>query len=289
MKNDPDTECEVPAGSMPVEGKSQARRVGAVACTSAISVCGCSRCVLYRWYPPLLVISTVMAGVFCLLYLTKPVRLVAPEEQGEPAVPVAAPERVAPGEKPEQRYEQMVELSDASLNPLKGGLPGDDPNADLPQGETGSPVGFGSSGSGLKPLQVPGPRRELFVRRQVKREPDLEESGALVEVGENASPMAPQAGNEGGLKVVVPAAAHSELVSALAFEGHGMHSMMQEEEAPSDASDEIGLEVLMGNRGVPSAGGEGRRTLPRPAPSMIGEFYPERTKSEHRAAEGAST
>jgi len=239
----------------------------------------------------LLVISTMMAGVFCLLYLTKPVRLVAPEEQGEPAVPVAAPERVAPEEKPEQRNEQMVELSDDSLNPLKGGLPGDDPNADLAQGEAGSPVGFGSPGSELKPLQVPGPRRVLFVRSQGEDGSPLEESGAPAEaeVEEDVATLAQRAANEGELKVAVPAAAQSELVIALAFDGSVAHSMLPVKEALSDSIDGIGLDVLMGRRGSPAAAAEERQTGPRPAPSMIGEFYPERTKSEHRAAEGAST
>ena len=44
------------------------------------SRCTCRRCRLYRWYPPMLVASTVMTALFCFMYLTKPVFLQAPNQ-----------------------------------------------------------------------------------------------------------------------------------------------------------------------------------------------------------------
>lgn len=44
----------------------------------------CPRCNLYGWYPPLLLLSTAMAGIFCWMYVTKPVFL-SPSSSGNPA------------------------------------------------------------------------------------------------------------------------------------------------------------------------------------------------------------
>lgn len=76
--------------------------------------CKGGRCNLYRWYPPLLVVSTIMTAVFCYLYLTKPVFLEAPSmkvNDGGDKVPPGymivgtGPERTPPAPEPGLRRE----------------------------------------------------------------------------------------------------------------------------------------------------------------------------------------
>ena len=40
--------------------------------------CTCERCGLYRWYPPMMLVSTVLTAAFCWMYITKPVFLSTP-------------------------------------------------------------------------------------------------------------------------------------------------------------------------------------------------------------------
>ena len=74
--NEEDRELEVNDGSREESGGEL--QAGDACGGSAGS--GDPVCRLYRWYPPLLVTSTVMAGVFCLMYVTKPVFIEAPAQ-----------------------------------------------------------------------------------------------------------------------------------------------------------------------------------------------------------------
>ena len=42
--------------------------------------CPCQRCGLYRWYPPMMLMTTALAAVFCWMYITKPVFLSTPAD-----------------------------------------------------------------------------------------------------------------------------------------------------------------------------------------------------------------
>ena len=116
---------------------------------------GVSGCRLYRWYPPLLVVSTVMTAVFCMLYVTKPVFIEAPNSSlpEQFTVPVYA--------------EQIADAGDVSapdggravipvhLDPGLSSIPGE------PAPEPGSEAGVPPIAE-LEPLTVPKARKPLF-------------------------------------------------------------------------------------------------------------------------------
>ena len=115
--------------------------------------CGCSRCGLYRWYPPLMLGSTILAGVFCWMYITKPVFLSSPSERvmdAQPAVEERAHDLNDTDEPPT--------AESSTLDPAIAVLPGD------PAGETkmvGEPLGE-ILGEELMPLVVKREGAPLF-------------------------------------------------------------------------------------------------------------------------------
>lgn len=60
------------------------------------AACACPSCGTYRWYPPLLVLSTILTGVFCWLYVTKPVFMAQGEESIEEEAVAAVEEKEQP-------------------------------------------------------------------------------------------------------------------------------------------------------------------------------------------------
>ena len=82
--------------------------------------CTCQRCGLYRWYPPMMLGSTVLAAIFCWMYITKPVFLTAPSGQTldpQPAIQEKSPvDEAVPAPHTAGR---------GNLDPALGRLPGD--------------------------------------------------------------------------------------------------------------------------------------------------------------------
>lgn len=110
------------------------------------AACACPRCGTYKWYPPLLVLSTVLTGVFCWLYISKPVFMTQsaePREEEEVAEVGGKAESVvssavAPAARPNSRssqeagtYQQVLDPY-AGLDPSMNGLPGEKPEAASP-------------------------------------------------------------------------------------------------------------------------------------------------------------
>ena len=117
--------------------------------------CSCSRCSLYRWYPPLMLLSTVLAGVFCWMYISKPVFLSAPSE-GPRADPLPAFQETSPARIQGDLAPPTAESS-GTLDPAVASLPGD--TIDL---ATVAPVGGALLGEELKPLVVKREGATLF-------------------------------------------------------------------------------------------------------------------------------
>ena len=87
------------------------------------SQCTCSRCGMYRWYPGLMLLSTILAGVFCWMYVTKPVFLSAPVDrqqmEAQPAIQELVPERIQGDLSPPTAGLR------GNLDPALANLPGD--------------------------------------------------------------------------------------------------------------------------------------------------------------------
>ena len=136
-------------------------------------------CTLYRWYPPLLVVSTVMAGVFCLLYVTKPVFLEAPNfrrpEQFN--VPVNAGQIAKSDEGVDRDLGGTI--IPVHLDPGFSSLPGDSGvDEGLIQGVP--PI------AELEPLNVPRASKPLF---EPLRPDEMSSSGAPEPIARTASAM----------------------------------------------------------------------------------------------------
>ena len=123
---------------------------GPPACQDEESHDDCSSCDLYKWYPPLLLLSTIMAGVFCCLYLTKPV-FVVPAGGGAPVSGSPAVELYHSGEE-ESDLEPKTAQVPAPLNPEQGSLPGEDPAAAPLPGGLQPLRGAGEGGATFRPL-----------------------------------------------------------------------------------------------------------------------------------------
>lgn len=160
------------------------------------SACECSNCGLYRWYPPLLVLSTIMAGVFCWMYISKPVFVAQPQEQ-EMIQALPADQEARPGVTRESHELPPTAAVTSSLDPGAGSLPGEPESllgGDTLLGEAdllNSPIGGGS----LQPIVVrrEGQRRPLFragppsafeqEEAEAGEVPPVAEAGGSAEVG----------------------------------------------------------------------------------------------------------
>lgn len=151
----------------PGRGSGALGREGEEGCLAGTKACRCGRCRLYRSYPPLLAASTLMAGVFCVLYLTKPVRFSAPAGGGIPVVAPAAPSAGLLVEAAAVGGAVPDPDDGRGLDPMLGGLPGDQPDGppdmDGFRLATRGPAPATPVGNDFKPLVVDGPREGLFV------------------------------------------------------------------------------------------------------------------------------
>lgn len=111
------------------------------------SQCTCPRCGMYRWYPALMLLSTILAGVFCWMYVTKPVFLSAPDDrrhmEAQPAIQEVVPERIQGDLSPPTAGLR------GNLDPAVARLPGDS----APIGEVDSRTSE-LPGETLQPLVV---------------------------------------------------------------------------------------------------------------------------------------
>lgn len=125
----------------------------------------CNSCNLVKWYPPLLTMSTIMAGVFCWLYVTKPVMVT---KTVIPSVEVPSSQLVASG--PDLNGDVVVRAVSAmpTLSPDIGFLPGEEL---LVKDQAESPV----PGQDVQAVRVQRSARSLF-------QPLKEELGDLEEV-----------------------------------------------------------------------------------------------------------
>lgn len=264
-QHDPALDERIEGHPSVISKKSSKNRAG---CTSGVRSCGCSNCAMYRWYPPLLVVSTVLAGLFCTLYLTKPIRVVSPRDTDDPveSIPVSEPEQQ--DQEAERRYDQMVENSDSLLNPMLGGLPGESLSRVSPPQGNQALANSAIPPTGLEPLNVKGPRQQLFV-------PSAPEEGVGEQVAE-VSPLAelPSAAvpqPEDGLHVEIPEAIRSEFVVAFTGNEESEVSNLMIEVETAVESDETFVELmrvaLKGTQQTESA------EVQAPASSIIGEFY----------------
>lgn len=109
-----------------------------------------------RWYPPLLTLSTLMSGVFCWLYVTKPVHVT--QTVVEPASMDSSMNlvRQEPMVAQELAFEDKLATSRlASLDPERGGLPG--------EGTTASRAGAEYvPGQEVQPVVITRERSDVF-------------------------------------------------------------------------------------------------------------------------------
>lgn len=244
--------------------------------------CSSSGCTLYRWYPPLLVVSTLMAGIFCALYLTKPVRLVNPAnppvpEGSEASAPDPASDPSAPVGDP--GYGEMAEAGHAHLDPMLGGLPGLVRQEEGLQLATSGPGVMGGTGEGLEPLRVGGPREGLFVPgrpvdRIVPSGPDPE--AADVVAAEAAMPEEIVDSGHGRLEPELPVTKPSAFVTEMALEVDRLRQQFPLMTQAESGSEE-GIEAALGLQPPRGQAEEDVETHQPPA-SIIGEFYRERTR-----------
>ena len=140
----------------------------------------CTNCRAIKWYPPLLTLSTLMSGVFCWLYLTKPVQVtqtvieptgvsdsgaLVQESQTSPGDLVIAKSSVPPP---------------ASFDPEQSGLPGESSG---PSAEVASVV----PGQDVQPIIVP---RAKAIRFEPMTAEEIE--SALSSRGESPVEVAPE-------------------------------------------------------------------------------------------------
>ena len=93
--------------------------------------CACQRCGLYRWYPPLMLMTTALAAVFCWMYITKPVFLSAPAHQPLNTPPAIQEKRPVREDEPTRHT-----AGGGNLDPAIARLPGDPaPTGDSSAGE----------------------------------------------------------------------------------------------------------------------------------------------------------
>ena len=113
--------------------------------------CACQRCGLYRWYPPLMLMTTALAAVFCWMYITKPVFLSAPAHQPLNTPPAIQEKRPVREDEPTRHT-----AGGGNLDPAIARLPGDP----APTGD--SSAGEEIPGEELKPLIVKRQGPSLF-------------------------------------------------------------------------------------------------------------------------------
>lgn len=148
-----------------------------------------ANCKLYRWYPPLLVLSTVMAGVFCLLYVTKPVFLEAPNQnQPDPHNVSVFAEQIAHTD-PASTGDSEKALMPVHLDPdISGGR-------QEPADREGDSAGLPSVAE-LKPMQVQKPTKSLFQPMDPEDMPDAIPS-KVIAVESASSETIPEASPRG--------------------------------------------------------------------------------------------
>lgn len=156
--------------------------------------CACPKCGLYRWYPPLLLLSTIMAGVFCWMYVTKPVFL-APAQHAAPGAvqPAIKDNEPTPGmQSGEPQTAEVERALDPALAPSIMNRPEESPVVSI--------AGLGE----LEPLETPaGERGSLFV-------PMTEEESQDFGVPEQSPPLDELIAEEAGEVVVEELATYLE-------------------------------------------------------------------------------
>ena len=169
--------------------------------SSQMGRCICQHCGLYRWYPPMMLMTTALAAVFCWMYITKPVFLAPPEDQFMDARPAIQERRPVHEDEPAPHT-----AGGGNLDPATGRLPGDPEMADEVSPAAEIP------GEGLKPLIVNRRGPSLF--RSIPPDEMPERKGIAGEVppgvaegggsGQDENPvsegdnMSPVVGGKGG-------------------------------------------------------------------------------------------
>ena len=113
--------------------------------------CNCQRYGIFRWYPPMMFITTAAAAVFCWMYVTKPVFVTEPARQSLDIEPVIQ------DQAPVEESEPVLHTAALGmLDPDIGSLPGDH----APPGKEGEDDEI--PGEELKPLIVKRQGPPLF-------------------------------------------------------------------------------------------------------------------------------
>ncbi len=138
-------------------GEEMARKVS----SEAVNSCGCKRCGVTRWYPPMMLASTALTAVFFWMYITKPV--FSPLPGFTPLGPDPSPQSL------ERPGEAEVESYITSRNNL-------DPGALKVPGKTHSQPEISDreivSGDELRPLIIKRNGSSLFRRFLPRASPD---------------------------------------------------------------------------------------------------------------------
>lgn len=113
--------------------------------------CACQRCGLYRWYPPMMLMTTALAAVFCWMYITKPVFLSTPAHQPLNTRPAIQEKRPVREDEPTSHT-----AGGGNLDPAIATLPGDPAPTDDSSARDEIP------GEELKPLIVKRQGPALF-------------------------------------------------------------------------------------------------------------------------------
>lgn len=133
--------------------------------------CACGKCGLYRWYPPMILISTVMAAIFCWMYIKKPVFLSTPSDkksfETQPAIQERRPVDM------ETELSPPTAESVGRIDPAIAVLPGDPVSESL-----SSLSSAGAHGTELKPLVIKREGPALFRPLDADLAPSTEQAVA---------------------------------------------------------------------------------------------------------------
>ena len=154
-----------------------------------------------RWYPPLLTLSTLMSGIFCWLYVTKPVHVTQTVISSGVGSDVAGLPVLSSLEDEGQASAAGKGSAFSGLDPERAGLPGDP----IPVAESKATV---LPGQEFAPLVVPRPTEPVF---QPMSPEELSEA-LQASAGEGAMEIAP-AGTLGPPPSEIPSTPEGEAVA----------------------------------------------------------------------------
>ncbi|MDG2486895.1 MAG: hypothetical protein P8M65_04235 [Roseibacillus sp.] len=150
------------------EGASTGEEMARNVSSEAVNSCGCERCSVTRWYPPMMLASTALTAVLFWMYITKPV--FSPLPGVAPLGPEPAPQSL---EQPREAEAESYITSRNNLDPAALKLPGE--THSQPEISDQEIV----SGDELRPLIIKRNGSSLFRRFLPRASPDRASEDAV--------------------------------------------------------------------------------------------------------------